>query len=197
VGEDACRHDWVFDLDADEIITPELAAEITALFKAGPPPFPVYELMMATVPPVGKPWVGFNLIDRRKLYDRRAIRQPDHAMADQFKMPPGMKTGRLRGLILHHAYTDLAQLAHKFNRHSSDSANSNKLKPFWQLAVRMLLGKPFYFLNHYVIRGLWRAGWYGFAVSGISAHGRWLKDVKMMEIHLRRREAEKSKAGPA
>ena len=27
IGEEAARHDWLFDLDADEIITPELAAQ--------------------------------------------------------------------------------------------------------------------------------------------------------------------------
>lgn len=193
LGEDACQHNWVFDLDADEIITPELAAEILALFANGEPPCPVYELFMATVPPIGKPWMNFNLVDRRKLYDRRVIRQPDDAMADQFKPPAGMKVGRLRARLLHHSFTDLAQLAHKFNRHSSDSANTNRLKPFWVVATRMIIGKPIYFVNHYIRRGLWRAGWYGLAVSGISAHGRWLKDAKMVEIHLRKRAAAKSK----
>jgi glycosyltransferase involved in cell wall biosynthesis len=189
VGEDAATHDWLLDLDADEIVTPELAEEIAALFDSGaPPPAPVYELMMATSPPVGPVWRTFNLVDRRKLYDRRVVRQPDHANWDQFKVPDGMRVGRLRAPLLHYSFRDLAQLEDKFNRNSSGRARDTKLKPFWLCVLRMLFAKPFYFLNQYVRRGLWRAGWYGFAVAEIAAHGRWLKDAKMVEIHLRRRE---------
>lgn len=188
LGEDAAKHNWVLDLDADEIVTPELAEEIRALFANGEPPRPVYQLMMATAPPVGAPWMNYNLVDRRKLYDKRVIRIPDHAMDDQIKPPTGMQLGHLKGRLLHRSFTELAQLEDKFNRHSSAAARDTKLKPLWLVMLRLLFAKPFYFLNQYLRRGLWRAGWYGFAVANIAAHGRWLKDAKMLEIHLRKRE---------
>jgi glycosyltransferase involved in cell wall biosynthesis len=191
IAEDACTHDWLLDLDADEIVTPELAQEIRALFANGDPPFPVYEMLMATAPPVGKPWMRYNLVDRRKLYDRRAIRMPDHAMDDQFKTPPGMRIGRLRGRLLHRSFTGLDQLEAKFTRHAVSSARDSKLKPLWLVMLRLVFGKPFYFLNQYLRRGLWRAGWYGFSVANIAAHGRWLRDALMLEIHLRERERRK------
>src|SRR5437762_10191690 len=50
-AEDQCRNDFVLDLDADEVVSPALAAEIRALFAAGPPPLPIYELRLVTVPP--------------------------------------------------------------------------------------------------------------------------------------------------
>ncbi len=188
LGEDAAKHNWVLDIDGDEIVTPELAAEIRALFANGEPEFPVYQLMMATAPPVGKPWTNYNLVDRRKLYDKRVIRQPDHLMDDQIKPPAGMRIGHLKARLLHRSFTGLEQLQEKFNRHSTGVARDTKLKPMWLVGLRLLLGKPFYFLNQYVRRGLWQAGWYGFMVANIAAHGRWLKDAKMMEIHLKKRE---------
>jgi glycosyltransferase involved in cell wall biosynthesis len=190
-AEDACVHDWLLDLDADEIVTPELAEEIRGLFANGEPPAPIYELMMATSPPVGAVWRDYNLVDRRKLYDRRVVRQPDHPNWDQFKPPQGVRVGRLKAPLLHYSFRDLAQLEDKFNRNSSGRARDTELKPFWIVALRLLFAKPFYFLNQYVRRGLWRAGWYGFAVAEIAAHGRWLKDAKMLEIHLRQRDANK------
>ncbi len=192
IGEEACRHDWLLDIDADEFVTPELAAEIAALFAHAAPPCPIYQMSLATVPPVGKAWMDFNLVKRNRFYDRRVVRAPDHAMADQFEVPEGVRVGRLRAILLHRSFKDLAQLQEKFNRHSSASARDNKLKPFWWVALRVALARPFYFLTHYLARGLWRAGWYGFAVANIAAHGRWLKDAKMLEIHLRRREQGKS-----
>ncbi len=189
LGEDAAQHDWLLDLDADEIITPELAAEIAALFASGEPSAPIYQMMMATAPPVGEPWRDFNLVDRRKLYDRRVVRAPDHANWDQFQVPAGVRVGKLRAPLLHYSFRDLAQLEDKFNRNSTGRARDTKLKPFWLCVLRMLFAKPLYFLNQYVRRGLWRAGWYGFAVANIAAHGRWLKDAKMVEIHLRASKA--------
>jgi glycosyltransferase involved in cell wall biosynthesis len=188
IGEDAATNNWLLDLDADEIVSAELAQEIRDVFARGEPGAPVFEMLMATFPPVGAPWRDFYLVDRRKLYDRRAIRQPDHPNWDQFQVPSGMRVERLSAHLHHYSFRDLAQLEEKFNRNSSGRARDTKLKPFWYVAVRLLFARPFYFINHYLFRGLWRAGWYGLAVAGIAAHGRWLKDAKMMEIHLRNRE---------
>ncbi len=189
IGEDAARHNWVLDLDADEIVTPDLAAEILRWFENGEPQVDFFQMKMATAPPVGRPWLDFNLVDRRKLYDKRVVRAPDHANWDQFEVPANARVGKLRTPLIHFSFRDLAQLEDKFNRNSTGRALDTKLKPFWLCAARLLFGRPLYFLNQYLRRGLWRGGWYGFAVANIAAHGRWLKDAKMMEIHLRRRSA--------
>jgi len=42
------------------------------------------------------------------------------------------------------------------------------------------------------MRGMWGGGLYGFAVANIAAHGRWLKDAKMLEIHLQTRDVPPS-----
>lgn len=185
LGEDAAKHAWVLDLDADEVVTPELAAEIVNHFKAGEPHCAVFDMRMVTAPPVGRPWYDFNVVDRRKLYDKRVVRAPDHPNWDQFKVPAHVKVGRLRAPLLHYSFNDLAQLEEKFNRNSSGRARDTELRPFWIVALRLIFGEPLYFLNQYVRRGLWRGGWYGFAVARIAAHGRWLKDAKMLEMHLR------------
>jgi glycosyltransferase involved in cell wall biosynthesis len=190
LGEDAARHHWVLDLDGDEIVTPELAAEIAANFAQGEPACSIFEMRMATAPPVGPIWMDYNVVDRRKLYDQRVVRAPDHANWDQFKVPRGVKVGHLRAPLVHHSFRDLAQLEDKFNRNSSGRARDTRLRPFWMVALRLVFAKPLYFLNQYLRRGLWRAGWYGYCVAAIAAHGRWLKDAKMMEAHLQARAAK-------
>jgi len=182
VGEDATRHDWVLDIDADEVVTPELAAEIRAVFAAGPQ-FHMYELTLVTVPPFGAPWRNFKRAHRIKLYDKQHIRIPDHAAWDQFEVPPGAKSGKLRQPILHYAFANLEHVIAKLNRASSVRAREARLKPLWNVVLRVIFGLPLYFLKEYFINGLIRAGVYGFAYACAIAFGRWLRDVKMYERH--------------
>jgi glycosyltransferase involved in cell wall biosynthesis len=205
VGEDHCRNDFLLDLDADEVVSPELATEIRALFADGAPPRPVYELRLVTVPPVGEPWHDFGVRRRHKLYDRRVVRQPDHKAWDQFKVPAGVKVGRLSGALLHYAFGDLAQVVAKLNRASTVRATETRRRSRAEAGLRVLFALPVYFLKHYLQRGLFRAGIYGVSLAAISAFGRWLRDAKMYEQILAsearaaaesRREPEKEATAP-
>jgi glycosyltransferase involved in cell wall biosynthesis len=187
-AEDQCRNDFLLDLDADEVVSPALAAEIRALFATGPPPRPIYELKLVTVPPVGKPWTNSAVRYRRKLYDRRVVRAPDHKAWDQFEVPAGVQVGRLAGELHHHSFRDLAHLVEKLNKASTNRAREGRQLGSAVVVFRVLLALPFYFLRHLLLRGLFRAGIYGMAVAGMSAYGRWLRDAKVYERNLADRE---------
>lgn len=187
IAEDAARNNWLLDLDADEIVSTELGAEIIALFAAGDPASPVYRTDLALVPPVGDPWLTFGRQKRHKLYDRRVLRQPDHEAWDQFDIPDGVRVGCLHNPILHHAFDGVAGFQGKLNKHSSVRAEILPLKSSISLALRIIFGFPFYFAKKYVLQQYFRGGIYGFALAALSAQGRWLKDVKMWERSKRNR----------
>lgn len=188
-AEEQCRHNWLLDLDADEIVTPELAEEIRLLFEKGEPEAKVFRTPVAIAPPVGKPWIGFGGVIRHKLYDRRAVRAPDHAAWDQFDIPSGVNVGALKAPLLHYAFADTAHLVDKLNRNSSTRARELPLKPTPVLILRIFFGLPFYVAKRYLLDGLFRGGVYGFAFSMMSGYGRWLRDVKMFERARRERDA--------
>lgn len=181
VGEEACRHDWVLDLDADEIVTPDLAAEIAALFGNGEPPLPVYFTPTVFVPPFGEPWRGFGVQSRHKLYDRRRFRAPDHAAWDQFDIPRGVAKGRLKEPLLHYAFEDAGHLMAKLNSGSTTFARDAKQKPMALLVLRIFFGLPFYVAKRYFGDGFIRGGVYGFSFAMMAGFARWLRDVKMYE----------------
>lgn len=186
-AEDQCRHDWLLDLDADEVVTPALAAEIRALFAGGGPPVRIYRTPVAIAPPLGAPWEGFGGVMRHKLYDRRTVRAPDHEAWDQFDLPRGEPVGALKAPILHYAFTDAGHLIDKLNRNSTTRAKALALKPLPVLVLRIFVGLPFYVGKRYFLDGLFRGGVYGFAFSMMSGFGRWMRDVKMYERLLRER----------
>ena len=192
-AENLCRNDFLLDLDADEIVSPALATEIRALFAAGPPPLSVYELKLVTVPPVGEPWPNAAVRYPRKLYDRRVVRAPDHKAWDQFEVPAGVRVGRLAGELNHHSFRDLEHLVRKMNHASTNRPLEGGQRGSVAVISRVLFALPFYFLKHFVLRGLFRVGIYGIAVAGIAAYGRWLRDAKMYERILADRARQRSR----
>ena len=55
VGEERTKNNWVLDIDADELVTDELANEIRMHFKNGEPDCDGFLTPIITVPPFGKP----------------------------------------------------------------------------------------------------------------------------------------------
>ena len=183
-GEDACRHDWVLDIDADEIVSEELARDIRALFAAGKPDAAVYRLNLVTVDPSGRVWRRSRSPRRAKLYDRRRMRMPEDGAWDQLRLPAGVGAGSLPGPLLHYAFDDIAHLARKQAR--AEARRVRHLGPgrHWPTAIRVRFGLPFWFLKRYVLRGLWREGGYGFLFALASAYSHWLRYAMLYERQL-------------
>lgn len=190
-AEDLCTHDWLLDLDADEVIDDEMAAGIRAFFEdGGEPDSPVYGLRQVHAVPFGKPWWGTDIIVKNKFYDRRQIRIPDHPAWDQLEY--SKKTSpRLPGFMLHYMFSDIGDLTKKQERNMTRRAANVPLKSRRQLALRIVFGIPVYFLKRYLGKALFRKGIYGFAFSMTIAYGRWLKDVKLYERHLAAEQKER------
>lgn len=192
-GEDACTYDMVLDLDADEIVSSELATEIADVFNAGTIA-PVNAIKLITIPPVGKPWLNHAIAYRNKLYDRRIVRAPDHAAWDQFEVPKSVATRKLKSALYHHSFRDLTQFIDKLNRVSLVRAREGKTRSRVSAGLRVIFALPVYFLKHYLQRGHYKTGVYGFSIAMSSAFGRWMRDAKTYEDHLAkadRADAEK------
>lgn len=182
-GEQACSHDMVLDLDADEIVSPELAQEIEAALSRDVIA-PIYALKLVTVPPTGKAWSNHAIAYRNKLYDRRVVQAPAHAAWDQFEVPRSIVPQKLSSPLFHYSYRDLTQVVEKLNRVSLVRAREGKRRTRAAAGFRVVCALPVYFLKHYLQRGHYKNGVYGFSIALISAFGRWLRDAKTYEDHL-------------
>lgn len=183
-AEDLCSHDWLLDLDADEVIQPELAQGIRDLFKDGAEPeHAVYGLIQIHAVPYLEPWWNVDNIVKNKFYDRRQVRIPDHPAWDQLDVSK-RNTPRLPGAMLHYMFSDIGDLVKKQERNMTRRAAGVAQKPKPILALRIFFGFPIYFLKRYLFKALFLKGVYGFAFAFTIAYGRWLKDVKLYERHL-------------
>ena len=186
VGEDQTKNDWVLDIDADEIVTDEMAEEITKIFKNGTSNIDGFLTPIITVPPFGKPWYNFARAYRVKLDNKSKVRIPEHKAWDQFKLD-NLKIKKLKNGLLHPSFTGIHMHLDKLNKYSTMLAKLPSKKTLLEIILRIWLGIPFYFIHKFIFRGMIRAGTYGFTLSVSSAIGRWLKDVKQFEILMKDR----------
>jgi len=121
VALDLCTSDWILLLDADEVLTPELQAEIRALL-AGEPKYGAYWIPRLNLY-FGK-WIrhgGFYPDHKLRLFRRGAARLGEGVgphSTPQFEGP----RGRLKGDMLHYAYPTLEIYLEHMQRYSNEIA---------------------------------------------------------------------------
>lgn len=121
VALDLCTSEWIFLLDADEVLTPELQAEIQTLL-AGEPKFGAYWVPRLNLY-FGK-WIrhgGFFPDHKLRLFKRGAARLSEGVgphSTPQFTGP----RGKLRHHMLHYAYPTLDIYLEHMQRYSSEIA---------------------------------------------------------------------------
>jgi len=73
-AEEQCRHEWLLNLDADEVVPPELEREIRALFAAGEPRSPAYRIGIAEIfPGEDRPHSWAYTLSPVRLYQKRRL----------------------------------------------------------------------------------------------------------------------------
>jgi len=115
---DAASHDWVLCVDADEIVTPALRAEIEALRARGFEGVRGYSIPRLTAYfgaflRHGNAWPDRQL----RLYDRRTARWVGYEVHE--KVAIDGPTGTLRAPLEHHAYRDLDDHLRRVDRYAS------------------------------------------------------------------------------
>jgi glycosyltransferase involved in cell wall biosynthesis len=174
-------HDWVLNIDADEVLTPELASELAALAARDFAGASGYALPRSLV------FMGRRFRHGResahyllRLFDRR-VGNFDEAKVHEKVIVPG-PAGRLSGHLLHYSYRDLEEYFGKFNEYTSLSAvrivEKGRRISAWQVVLR----QPVTFLQFYFVQGNWLNGFPGFVWSWLGANYHTVKYLKAREL---------------
>ncbi len=180
-GEGLCRNDWILNLDADEEVSPQLAAEIRALFATGEPPRPAYRmpiLPLYSFQDRGHPWTAHHHPIR--LYRRSRAGFKDAPVHDSVVLREG-RAGRLRGMVVHRSFRSLSHNVSKVNDYSSAQARDLYAKGRNPGALTLLLVPPLAFLKQLVLRREWVNGIDGVIVSYMYAFQRFIRLAKTRE----------------
>jgi len=185
-GEDQCRNDWLLNLDADEEVTPELAAEIRARFADGSHSqadgwrIMIRDMYAHETAPA--PWAyGYHQI---RLYDRRKGRFSKSTVHDTVRPEPGARIDNLAGIMAHRSIRSLQFQVGKYNRYSDMQVADMRARGRKLPKTRLLTEFPVSFFKAYFVRKYRKYGWWGLILSINYAHARFLRVAKAYEAEL-------------
>ena len=169
-------HDWILSLDADERVSPELAAEIKGLLAAEP------AARGYRVPRVsfylgrwirGTDWYPDYQL---RLYDRRAAEWNGRRVHESVALKGA--PGELKQDLQHFPYRDISHHLQTIDRYTTLAAGQMRADGRTVSLAGLIFHPPFAFLRNYILRGGFLLGGVGFVVSALNSYYVFLKLAK-------------------
>jgi glycosyltransferase involved in cell wall biosynthesis len=181
-AEDQCRHNWVLNLDADEVVPPDLLAEIRGLFASGGPAADGYEIRITEIfPGEGSPHrLAYSLAPVR-LYRKDRGRYVDSRVHDRVAFTGRAKIRRLKGTVHHFSVRSLGEQIIKLNAYADQQAEDLEERGKRLATWRIVTEFPLSFLKAYIGRRHFVRGIYGVMTAVNFAYFRWLRIAKHVE----------------
>ncbi len=188
------RNDWVLCVDADEEVSPALAADIAAVLQA--PRHVAYRMpranrFMGRYLRHGEGFPDWSL----RLFDRRSAQWSDDAVHE--KVVTSGPVGRLpeSAVLMHHSAESLATYLDKQNRYTSLQADALYRAGERANVWRLLLSPALRFVKFYVVRLGFLDGLPGLVHIAIGCFNSFAKYAKLRALQIERAAPEHDSAG--
>lgn len=179
IALDKATGPWVFSIDADERVTPGLAAEIAALDLSNPP-FDAYRVPRRNF--FGRRWVrhgGWYPDSTVRLWRKGSGRFEDRSVHEAVRVQG--RTGTLKGDLLHYTYRDTADFLDRMNRYSTLGARELRRAGRRASWLDLLARPPFTFFRMFVLKRGFLDGGLGFRLAVLYAFYTFAKYAKLGE----------------
>jgi glycosyltransferase involved in cell wall biosynthesis len=179
-GLEQARGDWILSLDADEVVSEPLRAEIEEIL-AGAALHAGYAMPRRNI--FWGRWVrhgGLHPDWQVRLFRRGHGHFAERTVHESVTVEGSV--GRLAGHLEHRSYRDVADFLERADRYSTLAAGEwlaagRRSRPFVDLAVRPI-GR---FLNMYVARAGFLDGWRGFLLAVLYGYYVLMRSAKVWE----------------
>ncbi len=180
-GQELCHNDWVLSLDADEVLSPELIAEIKTEIKN--PSADGYVIKIRDMLPGDKKPRLFarTYSDLVRLYNRKKCNMPDDLTNDRVVVSDGAVIKKLNNIIYHYSYVSLTQIWFKLNMYTDELVKTAVEQGRYYTRLRLYTEFPRQFLIYYFKKRYFLYGTCGFWMATTYAYFRFLKIAKWFE----------------
>ena len=182
-AEDACAHDWTLNIDADEVISPELRAEIAALLRSGAINAqdgyrtPIVDVLPGEDAP-GR--FAYRLAPVR-LYRRSAGRYAESTVHDRVHFAGAARIGALNGALRHYSIESFGKEIDKLIAYTRLQARDYAARGRSLSRLRLLTEFPLAFFKAYLLRRYALRGLPGFLAAMNYALFRHVRVVRIFE----------------
>ena len=187
-GFEQLKTDWIFYLDPDEIITPELAAEIKEAICSEE--YVAYKLPRKNIF-FGR-WLahGGQYPDTQlRLFKRGFAAFPNKHVHERLEVKG--KTGRLKNAFEHHPYPELADYMRKmifYTGFQGDFFLNNNTSSSKTSAIKHMAIKPFFrFIRRYFFKGGFLDGWQGFVAAAGDMYQSMISFARFLEANSKKK----------
>lgn len=182
IANKEASYDYVFALDADEVLSPELIKSILEL-KANWK-HDAYEINRLNNY-CGK-WIkhcGWYPEWRARIFDRRKGEWSGMLVHESLSLAKGATTGRINGHLLHYSYNSISEHIQRINRYTDLTAQESFIKRKKSNAFKIWFNPKLRFFRDYIINGGFRDGYYGYVICKISSIATFLKYSKLKDMY--------------
>lgn len=178
---DACTHEWIFSLDADERCTPEAAEEIRAITSSA-------DAMDAYWTPRRNFFMGrwikhsgwYPNYRQPQLFRKACLRYDFKPVHEGYVLNSDKPIGHMKNAIWQFPFKNMAEVMHKANRYSTLGAEKIKHKKITMWSA--LVHGTWSFVKHYVFKRGFLDGWAGFVIALGNFEGTFYRYVKALEM---------------
>lgn len=180
-GQNACRNDWILNLDADEEITQELQQEIQQIFNPEHKN-KAYRLKIHAIYPHQKKLPYFPAgTSQVRLYNRQTAGFKDSTIHDSVVLQ-GAEEICLKGSVTHRSFRSHAHAVEKIDSYTSMQAEDMFRKGRNPSVLKIVTAPPLYFIKCYFLKRYMFYGLDGFIHACIYSFGRTLRLAKAREL---------------
>lgn len=179
-AQNQCTNDWVLSLDADEVLSKDLIAEIKAIKKN--PQADAYKMKICDMLPGDiKPRRLAKTYNQVRLYNRKKANMPDDLTHDRVILHDLAVVAQLKAKVHHYSYVSLTQFWYKLNMYTDELVKTALQKNKKYSRLRLYTEFPRQFLVYYFKRRYCLYGTCGFWMATSYAYFRFLKIAKWFE----------------
>jgi glycosyltransferase involved in cell wall biosynthesis len=182
---DAASHDWIFSLDADERVSPELQASINALRATDESRLADGYRVARRAFYMGR-WIrggGWYPDYQLRLFKRKRGRWRERLIHESVSMDEGAQVETLRGDLLHYSMRDTDHHRQMIEeRYAPLGAQQMYREGKRSSRLKIAAAGPLAFVRSLILKGGWRDGRAGLTIARFAAHHASLKHIILRDL---------------
>ena len=178
-----CTHDWVFQIDSDELLEPNAENIIRSAIANSPENVQCFKMPRKNHV-LGK-WVKYGGLYpdwEYRLFRKKYGKWWDREVHSRIVVPGEVKI--LETPLIHHGMPNISKQLSNLDRYTRYEADELKKKNIKFSYFKWIFGPPYIFLKRYIVLQGFRDGWGGFFLAIYAGVYFFISYAKLLEIQL-------------